>query len=299
MARLTQRRHMAISLALATAGPPGVHTCQARKASAKDGALALQVLAPASLAADTVQLSLKPMQGATLVASVGLTASKGLDGVASPRLKRGSLLVRAPTGRYALQVHALDSSGAPLPDCSVALPGPSRWLETNKDRVRPSTLVIECKGSQSPLRLLNRSPQNFRITMPRHSDEQQGSFASSGEASFCLSAWDADHSGLRFEAKEDGKSGCLIQASPQADRKTQATPLTQQRCYTVKCRPNFHGRVKLRARVFDQVWRGGSKVDIQGCAGHGAQENCQGASYQALDFSLKFVRELSQVRQGA
>lgn len=105
---------------------------------------------------------------------------------------------------------------------------------------------------------------------------------------FCLSAWDPDQNALRFEVQAKGETGCELRLA--AAHFGKAKDLTQQRCYTVTCSKNFVGRVDLQARVFDQVWRGGSKVDLRGCDDQVGPNGCEGASSQGPSFALKFVR---------
>lgn len=300
MVRLTQVHRRAILLALATMGGLGSSGCKRKAKPAENAALNLQLFAPAKAGIKKAELLLKPEKGATVTSAVELAEAKSVESQApgqkaepSSNPKTSSVVVRVPAGQYSLKLRAFDEAGAPMSGCSAVLPGPSEKLEASQGLVRSATLVIECQGAQSPLAVVNRAPENLQVKMPQSGADQQGSFAAGGKANFCLSAWDADHNGLRFEVKEKGKIGCTIQASAHNSPRNPQAPLSAERCYTVQCGKDFVGRVELEARVFDQVWRAGSKVDVRGCDGAGGQEDCQAASSKSLSFALNFVKRAS------
>lgn len=247
-------------------------------------ALNLQIVAHQQAPVSKVKILLVPEQGEALGSEVALTGEAGVKRP-SHLVHSATILVRGQPGLYAVKVQAFDKRGLRQPQCTAVLSGAQPLLRASQGRLKKVMIAIECAGVQSPLPEINHPPQNLRVHFPPGNEEQQGSFSQTGTANLCLRAWDPDQHPLRFELQDLSHSSCQIH--PQAVSKNS----TQERCYTVRCDTSFVGRLQLQARVLDQVWRNGSRVDVQACPAPGDQESCQGpASSKSLHFSLKFVQ---------
>lgn len=305
MTRIHPTLHLGVCFALAALAVGGAG-CRKHPKPKAQAALNLQVVANADVPATNIELVLRaannvannvannaankePLRSVVELHDKAPTLlpsdSKGEDArrknktLQALSLKRASTLFRVAPGAYAIELRAFDPRGALIPGCRALLTGQDKTLRATQGQLQQALVLLECDEAASPLAQLNRTPQQLRVHMPKHQSGQQGSFARDGEASFCLSAWDPDQNALRFEVKDQAATGCIIHADKA--QLPAARGAEQKRCYQVKCKPDFVGRLDLHARVFDQVWRAGSKMDIPG----------QGTKDRAgLSFALKFVQ---------
>lgn len=288
MHRTPKLRHLRIVLPITALLAGG---CRDSSGSEGTAALSVRVIALVQTPVAKVKLRLVAPNGTAVSSTVALRQTKGTKNkhsILPP--KEATALLRAKPGRYAVHSEALDSSGTKLTQCTTTLTGKLAEVLAIKGRLRSTKVFVECKGTQSPLPQLNQPPQDLRVHLP----QRQGSFAQGDVANFCLEAWDPDQNVLRFEVQDLSRTECQIRQDDPPTSRAQAEHLGQQRCYSIHCKADFVGRMQLQARVFDQVWRQGSMMDLQNCATLAGNQRCEGpSSSKSLRFSLKFLRKVS------
>lgn len=272
-----------------------------RVKSGAEAALSVRVIAMGKSPVAKVVLLIRPKNGAALTSTVVMDSAAAIAGLEHDvaanqqgeghEMREGSALFRVDPGFYTVELRAFNQAGMPVAGCLPVLTNQHGGLLASKGRVRNDLVAVECKGARSPLDLVNQAPMDLRVQMPTGHAKQQGSFTAGREANFCLSAWDPDQNALRFEVNDKSSTGCQIRVNPVSDEKSMGRVAhAQEQCYTAKCNKDFVGRMEIQARVFDQVWREGSRVDVRGCDTKGKEGNCESASSKSLVFALKFVK---------
>lgn len=195
------------------------------------------------------------------------------------------LFQKVEPGEYHVTVLPLGTNGLPLEECASARTFAP--ITAVAGMVTEEFLLMNCRG-QDPAYLnviaaINHEPE-LSVDFVRETKLTHSKFTCENQLDICLTAHDIDNDPLRFELVALNELCTVTETLAPAQNPPQVpcTPITQ--CYTVNC-PGFVGKADLKARVYDQLWSGGTKIDIeQWLKGNNQVSGAPVESHAKLDF---------------
>lgn len=173
------------------------------------------------------------------------------------------LFQKVEPGEYHVTVLPLGADGLPLEECASAKTFAP--ITAVAGMVTEEFLLMNCRG-QDPAYLnviaaINHEPE-LSVDFVRETKLTHSKFTCENQLDICLTAHDIDNDPLRFELLALNELCTVTETLAPAQNPPQVpcTPITQ--CYTVNC-PGFVGKADLKARVYDQLWSGNKKIDIE------------------------------------